>query len=272
MTRRSSILALGMLLAAAAVTPVAGQGTPQPQLSAREIMERNFFVTKVATLRLDLTMTLINDRGQRRERRSTTMLKLQPNGVDSKFLVRFSEPPDVAGTGLLQIEHSEDDDDLWIYLPALKKARRLVASNKKDSFVGSDFSYGDIALPKVDRYQHTLRSSEQVDGVTCYVVESTPGSDQVRTNSGYARKITWVRTDNFIEAKVEYYDLANRLLKTQRITRPQAVASQPGKWFALEREMTNHQTGHRTLLVSANLDGASPIGDDTFSMRVLERP
>ena len=235
-------------------------------------MERNFFVTKVAVLRLDLTMTLINDRGQRRERRSSTIVKLQPNGVDSKFLVRFNDPPDVAGTGLLQIEHSDGDDDLWIYLPALKKARRLVASNKKDSFVGSDFSYGDIALPKVDLYRHTLRTTEPVDGVLCYVIESTPASDQVRANNGYARKVTWVRTDNFLEAKVEYYDLASRLLKTQRITRPQAVASQAGKWFALEREMTNHQTGHRTLLVAANLDGASAIGDDVFTMRALERP
>src|SRR5690606_5108679 len=87
------------LLALFALRAVDAQPTPP---SAREIMERNFFVTKVTTLRLDLTMTLINDRGQRRERRNTTIVKLQPNGIDSKFLVRFSYPPDVTGTGLLQ--------------------------------------------------------------------------------------------------------------------------------------------------------------------------
>ena len=109
-------------------------------LSAREIMEKNFFVSKVTALKAESTMVLINDRGQTRERKNTTLVKLQPNGVDSKFLVRFSTPADIKGTGFLQIEHNEADDDQWIYLPALKKSRRLVANNKKDSFVGSDFS------------------------------------------------------------------------------------------------------------------------------------
>jgi outer membrane lipoprotein-sorting protein len=266
---RAHLLASAGLLALVTAPAVdAQQATP----SAREIMEKNFFVTKVTTIHVDLTMTLINNRGQRRERRNTTIVKLQPNGIDSKFLVRFSEPPDVAGTGLLQVEHSDGDDDLWIYLPALRKARRLVASNKKDSFAGSDFSYADIAIPKVDAYRHTLKGTEQVDGMPCYVIESTPASDAVRSNNGYSRKVTWVRADNFLETKVEYYDLANRHLKTQRVAQHQSVASQAGKWFALEREMTNHQTGHRTLIVAARLDGTTPVRDDVFSVRTLERP
>lgn len=272
MSRAKSLLASAGLLALVAARAVDAQQATPGTPSAREIMEKNFFVTKVTTLHVDMTMTLINNRGQRRERRNTTIVKLQPNGIDSKFLVRFSEPPDVAGTGLLQVEHSDGDDDLWIYLPALKKARRLVASNKKDSFAGSDFSYADIAIPKVDAYRHTLKGTEQVDGMTCYVIESTPASDAVRSNNGYSRKITWVRTDNFLEVKVEYYDLANRHLKTQRVAQHQAVASQAGKWFALEREMTNHQTGHRTLIVAARLDGTKPVRDDVFSVRTLERP
>ena len=268
MSRAHLRASAGLLALVTAPAVDAQQATP----SAREIMGKNFFVTKVTTLHVDLTMTLINNRGQRRERRNTTIVKLQPNGIDSKFLVRFSEPPDVAGTGLLQVEHSDGDDDLWIYLPALRKARRLVASNKKDSFAGSDFSYADIAIPKVDAYRHTLKGTEQVDGMPCYVIESTPASDAVRSNNGYSRKVTWVRADNFLETKVEYYDLANRHLKTQRVAQHQSVASQAGKWFALEREMTNHQTGHRTLIVAARLDGTTPVRDDVFSVRTLERP
>lgn len=243
----------------------------EPDLDARTIMERNFFVSRVTALQVDSTMLLINDRGQQRARSNSTLIKLQPNGIDSKFLVRFSSPADIKGTGFLQVEHSEGDDDQWIYLPALKKSRRLVANNKKDSFVGSDFSYGDISLPKVDHYKHTLLRTENAGEWMCYVIESVPANDAVKANSGYSKKTTWVRADNFLEAKVEYYDLAGRLLKTQRATRHELVEPEKKRWFALDREMTNHQTGHRTVLKVDRWDAGISLPDEQFTTRFIER-
>jgi outer membrane lipoprotein-sorting protein len=254
---------------AIAVAAVAAGHAADP--SARDIMEKNFFVTKVSTLQLESTMVLINEKGQQRERRSTGLIKLQPNGVDSKLVVRFSAPADIKGTSFLQVEHIDGDDDLWIYLPALRKSRRLVASNKKDSFVGSDFSYGDISLPKVDHYRHTLLRRETVDGFDCYVVESVPASDAVRGNSGYSRKVTWVRSDNFVETKVEYYDLAGRLWKTQKVTRHELVEPSKARWFPLQREMTNHQNGHRTVIAMAKVTPGIAVPDETFTTRYIER-
>jgi outer membrane lipoprotein-sorting protein len=254
---------------AIAVSAAAALGAADPP--ARDIMEKNFFVTKVSSLQLESTMVLINDKGQRRERRSTGLIKLQPNGIDSKLVVRFDTPADIKGTSFLQVEHIDGDDDLWIYLPALKKSRRLVASNKKDSFVGSDFSYGDISLPKVDQYRHTLLRSEKVDGVECYVVESVPATETVRANSGYSKKLNWVRTDNFVEAKVEYYDLAGRLWKTQIVSRPELVEPQKGRWYPLQREMTNHQNGHRTVISFSKVTPGVAVPDETFTTRYIER-
>jgi outer membrane lipoprotein-sorting protein len=250
---------------------VAGTVAQAGDLSARDIMEKNFFVTKVSSLQIESTMVLINERGQQRERRSVGLIKLQPNGVDSKLVVRFDTPADIKGTTFLQVEHIDGDDDLWIYLPALKKSRRLVANNKKDSFVGSDFSYGDISLPKVDQYKHTLQRTEAVDGVHCYVVESVPANDDVRANNGYSKKVTWVRTDNFVETKVEYYDLAGRLWKTQKVSRHEQVEPQKARWFALQREMTNHQNGHRTVLSMAKVTPGVSLPDETFTTRSIER-
>jgi outer membrane lipoprotein-sorting protein len=248
---------------------VVSAGAQRSELRAHDIMQNNFFATKVTSLRVDTTMVLINNRGQQRERATSGVVKLQPNGVDSKLVVKFGSPPDIKGTGVLQIEHSDSDDDLWIYLPALKKSRRLVANNKKDSFAGSDFSYGDITLPKVDRYRHTLLRSEKLDEHDCYVVESVPATDTVKANSGYSKKITWVRTDNFVESKVEYYDLAGRLLKTQRTGRHQLVEPDKGRWFVMHREMTNHQSGHRTTITASKADAVT-IPDDSFTTRYLE--
>src|SRR5688500_15844174 len=103
--RPASIMALATLLVPPALV------AQQPD--AREVMERNFHVTKVSALAMDATMVLINDKGQTRERKSTSVVMLQPNGIDSKFLVRFSTPADIRGTGFLQVEHSDGDDDLW---------------------------------------------------------------------------------------------------------------------------------------------------------------
>jgi len=261
------VMALALLVAATLAALDATSAEP----SARDIMEKNFFVSKIKSLKSEATMVLINDKGQQRERKNSTLLKLQANGIDSKLLVKFSTPADIKGTGFLQVEHSDGDDDLWIYLPALKKSRRLVANNKKDSFVGTDFSYGDISLPKVDLYRHALLRSEAVDHHDCYVIESVPANDSVTANSGYSKKITWVRKDSLLETKVEYYDLSGRLLKTQLTTDHKLVEPNPQRWFPLYREMTNHQTGHKTIIRFDKIEPGVPAPDEQFTTRMIER-
>ena len=266
----SRIALLGCLIVCLATVSVSG-AEPTPGLSARDMMQKNFFVSRIKSFKSEATMVLINDKGQTRERKSTTWSVLQPNGIDSKLLVRFTTPADIQGTAFLQVEHIDGDDDEWIFLPALGKSRRLVANNKKDSFVGSDFSYGDLSLPKVDLFEHRLLGAQTVDGQSCYRVESVPKSESTRSDLGYSRKVTWLRQDNFLETKVEYYDLSNRLLKTQLISNHKLLEPATGRWIALHREMTNQQTGHRTVFNFDKVESAVPIADDLFTTRYLER-
>ena len=241
------------------------------ELSAHEMMLKNFYVTKIKSLKSSATMLLINDKGQTRERRNITLSALQPNGIDSKLLVKFTTPADIKGTAFLQVEHIDSEDDEWIYLPALGKSRRLIANNKKDSFVGSDFSYGDISLPSVDLYEHRLVGSQAVDNQDCYMVESTPRTEATKANSGYSRKITWLRKDNYLEAKVQYFDLSGRLLKTQLISNPKLLEPDTQRWIALHREMVNEQTGHKTVFNFDAVQSGVSTPDDLFTTRYLER-
>lgn len=265
MSRSASPLRIGILLCLFS-SPVQAA-----DLSARDIMEKNFYVTKVQHLVNDNTMTLTNDKGQQRVRKMHSVSALQPNGIDSKLMIRFLFPGDVEGTGYLQIQHYDGDDDMWIYLPALKKVRRLVANNKKDSFVGSDFSYGDILLPVVDTYRHTLLRSEPLDGEDCYVIESVPATEQIKKDYGYAKKIAWIRKGNFMEKKVEYFDTSGRPLKTQVIPEVREVDPVAHKWWASKREVVNHQTGHSTRFVTESLDAKEAVREDFFTTRYLER-
>ena len=266
MRRRSFVTGASALIALIPLHVRAAQ-----ELTARDMMLKNFFVPKIKAFKTSGTMVLINDKGEKRERKNTSYSVLQPNGIDSKLLVKFTFPTDIAGTAFLQVEHIEAEDDEWIYLPALRKSRRLVANNKKDSFVGSDFSYGDVTLPNVDLYDHRLLGSDVIDGQDCHKIESTPKTEETKNNSGYSRKITWLRKDNFVEAKVEYYDLSGRLLKIQLVGGAKLLEPANGRWFALHREMANQQTGHKTTLDFDEVSLTANVPEDLFTTRYLER-
>ncbi len=264
----SSMAVLTILTVGALVGPAAAGEV----LTARQIMEKNFYVTKIKAMKAVSTMVLINPQGEKRERKLTNLQKLQTNGVDSRLLAKFLDPADVRGTGFLQVEHSGAEDDQWIFLPALGKSRRLVANNKKDSFFGSDFSYGDITLPKVDAYQHRLKGTESIGGMDYYVIESVPANDTLKEDTGYSKKVSWIRKDNFLEGKVDYYDLNGQLLKTQIAVEHQKLESNPERWLAERREMTNVQTGHKTVFTFDQVKAGIAIDDGSFTTRSLERP
>ena len=265
-TQRRQLL---LSLLAASFVPRIAWAAPDPK--AREIILKNFHASKVLALGTETTMTLITERGQIRERRMETLQRLQPNGIDSKLVMKFSAPADIRGVGYLQIENSEADDDQWIYLPALKKSRRLVANNRKDSFMGSDFSYGDFSRPKVDTHEHRLLRQEPSDGRDCFVVESIPRDDSVRDDRGYSRKLTWVRPDSFLESRIDYFDLRNELLKSQIATDHQIVEAATGRWFVMHREMTNLQTQHKTILHIERAKAGVPTPDDAFTPQTIEK-
>lgn len=240
-------------------------------LTADEIMQKNFFASKPKQLLKEVTMTLVNERGEKRQRSITALVTLQPNGVDSNMLVRFKSPADVKGTSFLEIEHSDADDDQWIYLPALHKSRRLVSSNRKDSFIGSDFSYGDVMPPKVSLYQHKLLNEEAADGAPCYVIESVPANEDVKRDYGYAKKVTWIDKNSFHELKTVFYDVTGRLLKTQTVKGLVLIDADTNRWAATYKEMLNNQTNHRTIAVAESHTTDVKVTDSTFSLRALER-
>jgi uncharacterized protein len=253
------------LLAATAQYAFAADPTPE------QIMEKNFMVSKVADSISDGTFRLINAGGQERVRETVGRSKLLPNGVDNMRMTRFMSPPDVKGTVSLLIEHSEKDDDIWIYLPALKKVRRLVSSNKKDSFVGTDFSYGDVIGFKVADWKHKIVKEETVDGQPCWVIESTPVSPTVQSDSGYSKRVGWVRKDNFVAIKGESYDESGQLLKQVTLSDVQLVDSAKQRWQAMKLEAKNVQTGHRTVIDFKNFKSNQGVSSEFFTTRYMER-
>jgi len=241
------------------------------ELSADQIMQNNFLTVKVADSTTDATFHLLNDSGQERLRETHGLTKLIQGTTDNMRLVEFLSPSDVRGTKTLLIEHTGKDDDMWIYLPAMKKVRRLVSNNKKDSFVGTDFSYGDVIGHKVEDWNHKLIKEETVDGKACYVIESTPKRPEVGDNSGYSKRIAWIEKESSVAIRGESYDLSGQLLKKTTSEDVQQIDPKAHKWQAMKLTAENVQTGHKTIIEFKHFKADVGVSSDVFTTHYMER-
>jgi outer membrane lipoprotein-sorting protein len=271
--------ASGMLpatMAALAVTVGLGLAVHTPNAEAAEpdlasIMARNALTSKVIDSTSDATFTLVNKSGQQRVRKVFGTTKLVDNGTDNMRMTRFTSPPDVKGTVTMLLEHADRDDDIWVYLPALKKVRRLVSSNKKDSFVGTDFSYADVIGYKVDEWNYKLVREEAVDNQPCYVIEALPKSDTVKSNTGYSKRLDWIRKDNLVTVRSDFWDEGGQMLKTSLFTALELVDAKRGKWQAMRLEANNVQTGHRTEIRFENFKANQQVKNSFFTTAYMEK-
>ncbi len=195
--------------------------------------------------RTQLTMTLRNKHNQQTSRTMRNTTREQPDDGD-KTLIVFDNPRDVKGTAFLSHTHKMDNDDQWLFLPALKRVKRISSSNKSGPFMGSEFAYEDIASQEIEKYTYKYLGDETLNGHDCYMVERFP----TNAKSGYHRQVVWVDKAEFRIWKIDFYDRKNSLLKTLTY---QGYQQYLGKyWRADEMDMINHQTGKSTSLVFSN--------------------
>ncbi len=234
-------------------------------LTGRDIVQKTHDRPDGDTRSSELSMTLINKSGSKRERKITSFA--MDVGKDTKQIMFFRYPNDVKGTGFLTVDYDDinKDDDKWLYLPAMKKTRRISGkSSKTDYFMGSDFTYDDVGKRNVDEDTHTLLREEKVDGIDCWVVESVPKKgDEI-----YSKKIEWIRKDCLIAAKVEYYD---KLGKLHRSLKVEKVTQVDGFWAIEKMTMENVQTNHTTVLEFGEIKFNIPLDAKTFTVNRLER-
>ncbi|MBC7922593.1 MAG: outer membrane lipoprotein-sorting protein [Ferruginibacter sp.] len=237
--------------------------------SALVVMQKSDEQSKAHDERADLTMLLVNSGGKERTRKVQWVTKTDARNNRSS-LIRFLSPADVEGTGFLSLEYAGREDDQWLYLPALKKVRRISASNETDNFIGSDFTYEDLDREDLDQYAYTSLGAEKIDNADCYVVQAVPNNEQKKKESGYSKRSIYVRKDNFTVVQTKYYDKNGELLKVLRGTDVR-LAKGTDKWRAYRLELNNLRTGHKTILTFQNVAINRGIDQEFFTQRYLER-
>ncbi|MBW1771832.1 MAG: outer membrane lipoprotein-sorting protein [Deltaproteobacteria bacterium] len=215
-----------------------------------------------------LVMTLINASGAKSLREMASKMLEKPEGSQTDgdmSIITFLSPADIKGTGLLTHEKLDREDDQWLYLPALRRVKRIASKNKSGSFMGSEFAYEDISSQSVEKYTYSKAAGEEtVNGIPCYRYERYPKSKY----SGYTKQIVWANKKNFTTIKTDYFDRKKELLKTAVFSDYKKIK---GIWRVGKIYMKNLQNKKETILVWEADDIQGGLKKRDFKKRMLSR-
>lgn len=243
----------------------------QNQISPKEVQQKSIDVTRVTGVESLSTLIIYGKSGEKRVRKTSIISKIYDNGELEKKLIRFLDPADVKGTGFLTYDYKDKDDEKWIYMPALRKTRRIVSSENAKSFMGSEFSYADMSLPTVEDFNYKFLSEKQVHGELCYVLEIIPKDKRIANENGFSQKISYISKKNFLLWKVEYYNLAGEKEKEMTITDAIEVDKKNHKFKYKEMIMSNLKNGRKSVSKIEQIKFNNSIPDDTFTTRSLQK-
>jgi len=212
----------------------------------------------------DMLMILRNEQGQESVR-EVKMKSLEVETDGDKSLTVFNKPKDVKGTAFLSYSHSIGADDQWLYLPSLKRVKRISSRNKSGPFMGSEFSFEDLSSFEIEKYTYYYLGDERVAGMDSFKVEQYPTDE----SSGYSKRIVWVDKQEYRIVKVEFYDRKKSLLKTLSYSDFKLYLDQ--YWRANTSTMVNHQNGKSTELKWNNYVFKTGLNDSDFSRNSLKR-
>lgn len=219
----------------------------------------------------NLKMILTDKRGKERIRETISYRKYF--GDEKRTVIHYLTPRNVKKTAFLTFDYpdADKDNDQWLYLPAMRKVRRISASDRGDYFLGTDFTYEDIKkeskVTLEDYTRKTLRE-EVLNGNPTYVIEATPVNADVADKLGYGKVIQWVDKNIWMTRKSEFYDTRGKLLKTTLFKDIKQVDS---IWSAHRLEVDNHKTGHKTVFVFTDVIYDKEVRDDFFTQRAIRR-
>ena len=243
-------------------------------MTGKEVMQKAKDLDRGNTMHAVMGMDLI-DKSDNKEARTIEMwgFKYDKKNDLSKAVMIFKKPASVKNTRFLQVENKDRDDDKWIYLPALKRVRRISSSQGSDSFMGSDFSYDDMSSREVDEDTHELLKEEKLGKYECFVVKSTP---KKADDSQYKYRISWISKEHFLPIKIEMYDKKDGKLQ-KLMTAEQNIKKIDNIWTIFKTTMTNLEDNHKTELYvkqgkkgNAFIEYNKKVSSKRFSQRFLK--
>ncbi len=214
----------------------------------------------------NINLTITEKNGASRNRTIKMTTKSYPDGMEKRF-IRFIEPADIRGTSMLVLDHKNEMDEMWIYLPALKRTRRIVTSEKGKSFMSSEFSNADMSSPALSDFinRHMPGSGERNQ----WIIESKPLNDDKADEYGYSRKISYINKENYQVLKMEFYNFDNELFKAIEIKSIYPLSD--GKYLIKDMTANNLLNNRKSEILFTDISAGVPVDDSFFTLQNLER-
>jgi hypothetical protein len=236
------------------------------QQDAGQIISKSRELTLTNSLSATLSLSITEKNGSVRNRTISMMSKSFPEGMEKRF-IKFLNPADVRGTAMLIFDSKNSADEMWIYLPALKKTRRIVSSEKGKSFMSSEFSNADMSSPSLSDFTNKHIGSSGKDNQ--WIIESIPVSQDKADEYDYSRKITYFSMDKCEVCKIEFYNFDNELFKIIEVKNVHPLSE--GKYMIQEMTADNVLTGRKSAITFTNISDNPKIDNSVFTVQNLER-
>lgn len=232
-----------------------------------QLMDKSRDLTMSGNIQSTVALTITEKNGAVRTRKLNMITKSYDDGT-IKRMVKFLDPADVRGTAMLIIDSKNSQDDMWIYLPALKKTRRIVSTEKGKSFMSSEFSNADMSSGSNADFR--MRHMPESGKAGTWVIESVPVSDGKADEYGFSRKVTYLEMGSLKTKKIDFYNFEGELFKSIEIVATQPIAGKEG-YVMTDMLATNHLNGRSSRVKFDQVNTSATIADNTFSVEGLAR-
>lgn len=241
------------------------------EINPEEIVKKSQETIKLDGAEMISVMKIYDDKGNERVRKIAQISKLYDSGSTEKKLMKFLEPADVKGTGFLTYDYENKDDDMWLYMPSLRKTRRIVSSEKSKSFMGSEFTYSDISSFTISDFEYEYLGEEEINGEPCYKIEQLPKSIDIEDEYGFSKKTAYFSKNDNLIRKAVFYDIDGELYKILEVKEVKEIDKEKHKFRATHIVMKNQQNGRSSELIVEKIQLNRNVDDEYFTLRYLER-
>jgi hypothetical protein len=255
---KKRVILLGLIL------PLLQAAAQQPDAS--QIMAKSRDQSITSSLNATVVLTITEKGGSTRNRTISMMTKSYADGLE-KRIIRFIEPADVRGTSMLVVDNRSSADEMWIYLPALKKTRRIVTSEKGKSFMSSEFSNADMSSPAISDFTHKHLEKSGINNQ--WIIESIPVNEDKADEYGFSKKISYISIDKNQVLKMEFYNFDNELFKVIEIKSIFPLSD--GKYMVKDMVASNLNTNRKSEILFTNINEGVKVDDSNFTIQNLEK-